>query len=58
MVIRHGASRGGHRLATSGWIRGAVINAGDGTHEHPPRPLLDAYTMRDHLRGNTGSLEG
>jgi aspartate carbamoyltransferase catalytic subunit len=45
-------------LATSGWIHGAVINAGDGTHEHPTQALLDAYTMRDHLRGNTGSLEG
>lgn len=58
VVIRHGASGAAHRLATSGWIRGAVINAGDGTHEHPTQALLDAYTMRDHLRGNTGSLEG
>jgi aspartate carbamoyltransferase catalytic subunit len=58
VVIRHGASGAAHRLATSGWIHGAVINAGDGTHEHPTQALLDAYTMRDHLRGNTGSLEG
>jgi aspartate carbamoyltransferase catalytic subunit len=58
VVIRHGASGAAHRLATSGWIRGAVINAGDGTHEHPTQALLDAYTMRDHLRDNTGSLEG
>ena len=58
VVIRHGASGAAHRLANSGWIRGAVINAGDGTHEHPTQALLDAYTMRDHLRDNTGSLEG
>ncbi len=58
VVIRHGASGAAHRLATSGWIRGAVINAGDGTHEHPTQALLDAYTMRDHLRDDTGSLEG
>jgi len=58
VVIRHGASGAAHRLATSGWIRGAVINAGDGTHEHPTQALLDAYTMRDHLRDNTGSLDG
>ena len=45
VVIRHGASGAAHRLATSGWIRGAVINAGDGTHEHPTQALLDAYTM-------------
>ncbi|HQR80868.1 MAG TPA: aspartate carbamoyltransferase catalytic subunit [Actinomycetota bacterium] len=58
VVIRHGASGAAHRLATSGWIHGAVINAGDGTHEHPTQALLDAYTMRDHLRGNQGDLEG
>ena len=58
VVIRHGASGAAHRLANSGWIRGALINAGDGTHEHPTQALLDAYTMRDHLRDNTGSLEG
>ncbi|HZE66204.1 MAG TPA: aspartate carbamoyltransferase, partial [Sporichthyaceae bacterium] len=37
-----------------GWIRGAVINAGDGTHEHPTQALLDAYTMRDRLGGIEG----
>ncbi len=58
VVIRHGASGAAHRLANSDWIHGAVINAGDGTHEHPTQALLDAYTMRDHLRGNTGSLDG
>ena len=39
------ASGAPHRLRT-GWIRGSVVNAGDGTHEHPTQALLDAYTMR------------
>jgi aspartate carbamoyltransferase catalytic subunit len=51
VVIRHGASGAPHRLATSGWIDGAVVNAGDGTHEHPTQALLDAFTMRHHLVG-------
>jgi aspartate carbamoyltransferase catalytic subunit len=54
VVVRHSASGAPHRLANAGWIRGAVINAGDGTHEHPTQALLDAYTMRDRL----GSVEG
>jgi aspartate carbamoyltransferase catalytic subunit len=54
VVIRHGGSGAPHRLATSGWIGGSVINAGDGTHEHPTQALLDAFTMRRHL----GELEG
>lgn len=58
VVIRHGASGAPHRLAESGWIDGAVINAGDGQHEHPTQALLDAYTMRRHLRANTGDLSG
>ncbi|MEV6127520.1 aspartate carbamoyltransferase catalytic subunit [Streptomyces violaceusniger] len=49
VVIRHHASGAPHRLATSGWINGAVVNAGDGTHEHPTQALLDAFTMRRHL---------
>src|SRR4051794_6438314 len=52
VVIRHSASGAPHRLAT--WIRGSVVNAGDGTHEHPTQALLDAYTMRARL----GRLEG
>lgn len=49
VVIRHSASGAPHRLAHSGWIDGPVINAGDGTHQHPTQALLDAYTMRRHL---------
>ncbi|GAA4580565.1 aspartate carbamoyltransferase catalytic subunit [Planotetraspora phitsanulokensis] len=52
VVIRHGASGAPHRLAT--WVHGSVVNAGDGTHEHPTQALLDAYSMRRRL----GRLEG
>jgi aspartate carbamoyltransferase catalytic subunit len=58
VVIRHGASGAAHRLATSGWMHGCVVNAGDGTHEHPTQALLDAFTMRQHLRDGQGSLDG
>jgi aspartate carbamoyltransferase catalytic subunit len=54
IVIRHGASGAPHRLANTGWTRSHVINAGDGTHEHPTQALLDAFTMWRHL----GSLDG
>ncbi|NJC72751.1 aspartate carbamoyltransferase catalytic subunit [Planosporangium thailandense] len=47
VVIRHSASGAPHRLAN--WIDGTVVNAGDGTHEHPTQALLDAYTMRSRL---------
>ncbi|WP_127818630.1 aspartate carbamoyltransferase catalytic subunit [Microbacterium sp. CPCC 204701] len=46
VVIRHGASGAPRTLATSGWITAGVVNAGDGTHEHPTQALLDAYTIR------------
>ena len=52
VVIRHAASGAPHRLAA--WVDGSVINAGDGTHEHPTQALLDAYTMRSRL----GRLDG
>jgi len=56
VVVRHSASGAPHRLAHSGWIRGAVVNAGDGTHEHPTQALLDAFTMRRRLNPSaTGS---
>jgi aspartate carbamoyltransferase catalytic subunit len=58
VVIRHSASGAPHRLAYSGWIGGSVVNAGDGTHEHPTQALLDAFTMRRHLCGGSGDLAG
>jgi aspartate carbamoyltransferase catalytic subunit len=51
-VIRHSAS--GAAQQVSGWVDAVVINAGDGTHEHPTQALLDAYSMRRRL----GDLEG
>ncbi|MCY7372907.1 MAG: aspartate carbamoyltransferase catalytic subunit [Spirochaetaceae bacterium] len=54
VVVRHHASGAPHRLAHSGWIRGAVVNAGDGTHEHPTQALLDAFTMRRRLNAGPG----
>jgi aspartate carbamoyltransferase catalytic subunit len=50
VVVRHSASGAPHRLAHAGWIRGAVVNAGDGMHEHPTQALLDAFTLRRRLR--------
>ena len=44
VVIRHSYSGAAHRLAT--WVQGSVVNAGDGTHEHPTQALLDALTIR------------
>lgn len=58
VVVRHGASGAPHRLAHSGWIEGVVINAGDGTHEHPTQALLDAFTLRKHLCDGEGDLAG
>jgi aspartate carbamoyltransferase catalytic subunit len=52
LVIRHPAS--GAAVQVSEWVDAAVVNAGDGMHEHPTQALLDAYTLQRHL----GSLEG
>ena len=52
VVIRHGASGAAKFLAER--IESNVINAGDGTHEHPTQGLLDLLTLRDHF----GSLDG
>ena len=54
VVIRHSASGAPLRLAGSDWLHGSVINAGDGTHEHPTQALLDAFTMRRHLAPGLG----
>jgi aspartate carbamoyltransferase catalytic subunit len=57
VVIRHSASGAAHRLA--GWVRGSVLNAGDGTHEHPTQALLDAFTIRRRFRqGGQGGSGG
>jgi aspartate carbamoyltransferase catalytic subunit len=58
VVVRHPVSGAPHRLATAGWINGAVVNAGDGTHEHPTQALLDAFTLRRHLGEPGTDLKG
>ncbi|MDX2110521.1 MAG: aspartate carbamoyltransferase catalytic subunit [Verrucomicrobiota bacterium] len=51
LVIRHSAAGAPHYLSTR--LRGPVINAGDGAHEHPTQAVLDTFTLREHL----GSLK-
>jgi len=46
IVVRHSGAGAPHRVA--GWVDAAVINAGDGCHEHPTQALLDALTLRRH----------
>jgi aspartate carbamoyltransferase catalytic subunit len=48
VVIRHGSSGAARFLAER--IESNVINAGDGTHEHPTQGLLDMLTLRDHFK--------
>jgi aspartate carbamoyltransferase catalytic subunit len=52
IVVRHGSAGVPWRIAE--WVDAAVINAGDGWHEHPTQALLDSYTIRQRL----GSLDG
>jgi aspartate carbamoyltransferase catalytic subunit len=53
MVVRHSSAGAPHRIA--GWLDGvAVVNGGDGRHEHPTQALLDAFTIRERL----GTIEG
>ena len=47
LVMRHGAS--GAALQVSQWVDASVVNAGDGTHEHPTQALLDAYTLQQRM---------
>ena len=56
-VVRHSASGAPFNLAHRGWIDVPIINAGDGTHEHPTQALLDAMTMRQRIYG-VGNTKG
>ena len=46
IIIRHSAAGAAHFI--SRFLRGSVVNAGDGAHEHPTQALLDAFTIREH----------
>jgi aspartate carbamoyltransferase catalytic subunit len=52
IVIRHSSS--GSPATLTRWVNASVLNAGDGTHEHPTQALLDMYTMRERF----GQVEG
>ncbi len=52
IVLRHAHSGVCETVVNSGWVDAHVINAGDGTHEHPTQALLDAFTMRTRLYGD------
>ena len=52
MIVRH--SSAGVPWQVANWVNVAVVNAGDGWHEHPTQALLDCYTIRERR----GSLEG
>jgi len=58
IVIRHSAAGAAQRLAESGWVSSSIVNAGDGTHEHPTQALLDAYTIRTHFPECENSFSG
>ena len=58
MVIRHPASGAAQLLANSGWIEAGVVNAGDGTHEHPTQALLDALTIRENFAEHGNDFTG
>jgi aspartate carbamoyltransferase catalytic subunit len=58
VIIRHSASGAAHRLADGKWMSGSVINAGDGTHEHPSQALLDAFTIRKNCARGASDLSG
>ncbi len=48
LVIRHSCAGAPHFVAT--FCRSHVINAGDGSHEHPTQALLDAFTIRQYKK--------
>ena len=57
IVMRHPGS--GSVAQAAGWVRACMVNAGDGTHEHPTQALLDAHAMLTHFtRTRLGTLEG
>lgn len=60
LIVRHNLSGAVNTIANATWSKAAVINAGDGTHEHPTQALLDSLTLRQRVLGkdNMGDLSG
>lgn len=60
LILRHHHSGAANTIANASWSNAVVINAGDGTHQHPTQALTDALTIRQHLKGNKdlGDLRG
>ncbi len=58
VIVRHPSSGAPEVLARSGWIDAGIVNAGDGTHEHPTQALLDAFTIRRRLHGDSARGKG
>ena len=59
LIVRHHHSGAAQTIADASWSTSAVINAGDGTHEHPTQALLDSLTIRQRLNGSDlGDLSG
>lgn len=56
IVMRHGSS--GAPALVASWIDQAVVNAGDGTHEHPTQALLDAFALRGRIHGDAARGAG
>lgn len=55
VVIRHPASGAATTLASSDWISASIVNAGDGSYQHPTQALLDALTLREGFKLPTKS---
>ncbi len=56
-IVRHSASGAPHRLAHAGWVPTPIINAGDGTHQHPTQALLDAFTLRRAVHDSSAETD-
>jgi aspartate carbamoyltransferase catalytic subunit len=52
IVVRHSSSGAPHQLAQ--WVKASVLNAGDGSHEHPTQALLDLFSIREHFKDFEG----